>query len=209
MRPLDRFWLVLLIVPPLACALLGNAYLVHVVTLVGIYALLGIGYQLVFGQLGGLSLAQGALFGVGAYLTALLAPHVGVLALPLSVIGAGVVALIAGWPTLRLHSHYFALATLALAALANLVALNWEALTGGANGLIGFGRGLPHGVLLLALVCVAVRSLDSPIRLRPTRFRGHGHLPICARRSTMPLESTMKHSCSTPWGVRVHFGMVL
>ena len=152
MRPLDRFWLVLLIVPPLACALLGNAYVVHVVTLVGIYALLGIGYQLVFGQLGGLSLAQGALFGIGAYLTALLAPHVGVLALPLSVLGAGVIALIAGWPTLRLHSHYFALATLALAALANLVALNWEALTGGANGLIGFGRGLPHGVLLLALV---------------------------------------------------------
>ena len=158
MRPLDRFWLVLLVVPPLTGALLGNGYLVHVVTLVGIYALLGAGYQLVFGQLGGLSLAQGALFGIGAYVTALLAPHLGVFALPLSVVAAGLVALVAGWPTLRLQSHYFALATLSLAALAGLVSLNWEQVTGGANGLIGFGRGLPRGVPLLALVwfCLVV-----------------------------------------------------
>ena len=46
-------------------------------TLVGIYALLGLGYQVVFGQLRALNLAQGALFGVGAYATALTAPHVG------------------------------------------------------------------------------------------------------------------------------------
>ena len=156
MRSIDRFWLVLLIVPPLAGALLGNGYLIHVVTLVGIYALLGAGYQLVFGQLGGLSLAQGALFGVGAYATALLAPTFGVFALPLSVVAAGLVALLAGWPTLRLQSHYFALATLALAALANLAALNWESVTGGANGLIGFGRGLPRGVWLLGLVWVCL-----------------------------------------------------
>lgn len=152
MRALDRFWLVLLVIPPAACALSGQSYVVHVATLVGIYALMGVGYQLVFGQLGALNLAQGALAGVGAYATALLAPTLGVLAMPAAVVVSGVVALVAGWPTLRLHSHYFALATLALAALINLVALNWEAVTGGANGLIGFGRGLPHGVWLLALV---------------------------------------------------------
>ena len=49
----------------------------RLVTLVGIYALLGLGYQLVFGQLRALNLAQGALFGVGAYAAALTAPHVG------------------------------------------------------------------------------------------------------------------------------------
>src|SRR5262249_9550261 len=107
---------------------------------------------LVFGQLGALNLAQGALFGVGAYATALLAPSVGVLALPLAVLIAAAVALLAGWPTLRLQSHFFALATLALAALAKLAALNLECVTGGANGLVGFGVRLPHGVALLALV---------------------------------------------------------
>ena len=59
-----------------------SAYAVHLTTLVGIYALMGVGYQLVFGHLGALNLAQGALFGVGAYATALLAPTLGVAALP-------------------------------------------------------------------------------------------------------------------------------
>ena len=41
---------------------------------------------------------------------------------------------------LRLQSHYFALATLALASLINLVAVHAESLTGGANGLVGFAH---------------------------------------------------------------------
>ena len=40
-------------------------------TLVGIYALLGLGYQVVFGQLRSFNLAQGALFGVGSHALAL------------------------------------------------------------------------------------------------------------------------------------------
>ena len=127
-------------------------YTVHVATLVGIYALMGVGYQIVFGQLGALNLAQGALAGVGAYATALLAPALGLFAMPAAAAIAGLVALVAGWPTLRLHSHYFALATLALAALINLAAVNVESVTGGANGLVGFGAHLPHGMALLVLV---------------------------------------------------------
>ncbi len=157
MRPLDRFWLGLLIVPPLLSAVFGGAYVVQVATLVGIYGLMGAGYQLVFGQLGALNLAQGALFGIGAYATALLAPPLGAMAMPMAVVVAtGVAALIAGWPTLRLQSHYFALATLALAGLANLAAVNLESVTGGANGLIGFGTRLPRGLWLLALVWICL-----------------------------------------------------
>jgi branched-chain amino acid transport system permease protein len=51
-----------------------------------------------------------------------------------------------------LQSHYFALATLALASLVNLVAVHAESLTGGANGLAGFATSLPRGALLLAVV---------------------------------------------------------
>jgi branched-chain amino acid transport system permease protein len=152
MRPLDPFWLVLLIAGPIACAATGQPYVMHVATLVGIYALMGVGYQLVFGQLGALNLAQGALFGVGAYSTALLAPSLGIVALPVAALVAGLLAVLAGWPTLRLQSHYFALATLALAGLVGLAALNVESVTGGANGLIGFGTRLPHGIWLMALV---------------------------------------------------------
>ena len=120
-------------------------------TLIGIYALLGLGYQVVFGQLRALNLAQGALFGVGAYATALTAPHLGPFALLVAPIASAAVAALAAPPILRLQSHYFALATLALASLINLVAVNAESLTGGANGLVGFNVGL-RGTTLTLLV---------------------------------------------------------
>ena len=89
-----------------------------------------------------LNLAQGALFGVGAYAAALTAPYVGALAPASSaIVAAAIAAALAAAPMLRLQSHYFALATLALASLVNLVAVHAESLTGGANGLVGFAAG--------------------------------------------------------------------
>jgi branched-chain amino acid transport system permease protein len=127
-------------------------------TLVAIYALLGLGYQVVFGQLRALNLAQGALFGVGAYTTALTAPQLGPVALLVAPLAAAAVAALAAPPLLRLHSHYFALATLALASLINLVALHAESLTGGANGLVGFGMALPRGPILAALAWLVLAA---------------------------------------------------
>ena len=71
---LGWFWLAALLLPPALALVLLPPFGQRMVTLVGIYALMGLGYQLVFGQLGALNLAQGALFGVGAYATALAAP---------------------------------------------------------------------------------------------------------------------------------------
>jgi branched-chain amino acid transport system permease protein len=137
-------------------------------TLVGIYALLGLGYQVVFGQLRALNLAQGALFGVGAYATALTAEHIGPLALLVAPLAAGAVAALAAPPMLRLQSHYFALATLALASLINLLALHAE-FTGGANGLVGFGLDLPRGTTLAIVVWLV---LAGAIIAYATVFRG-------------------------------------
>jgi branched-chain amino acid transport system permease protein len=149
-----RVWLVLLILPPVLALTVLPPFGQRLVTLIGIYALLGLGYQLVFGQLGALNLAQGALFGVGAYATALTAPALGELALVVAVLASAAAAVLVAGPILRLQSHYFALATLALASLVGLVAVNAESLTGGANGLIGFAAGLPRGTVLLGLVWV-------------------------------------------------------
>ena len=71
---LAPFWLVLLVLPPLVALFALPPFGQRMVTLVGIYGLMGLGYQLVFGQLGALNLAQGALFGLGAYAAALTAP---------------------------------------------------------------------------------------------------------------------------------------
>ena len=40
-------------------------------------------------------------------------------------------------PVLRLETHYFALATLGIGQVILLVAIHWQPLTGGANGMAG------------------------------------------------------------------------
>jgi len=118
---------------------LQDPYTIRLLTLVGIYALLGIGFQFALGLAGILSLAQGAFFGLGAYATAL----IGVqgwgtaLTLPASAVAALTLALVVAGPTLRLASHYLALATLGVAQLLLLAAIGWTEVTGGANGIAG------------------------------------------------------------------------
>ena len=58
--------------------ILKSGYDLRVFTIVGIYALLALGYQFIFGHAGALALTQGCFFGVGAYVTAILATRYGV-----------------------------------------------------------------------------------------------------------------------------------
>ncbi len=55
----------------------GTSYDLRVFTLAGVYALLTLGFQFIFGHAGALALTQGTFFGVGAYITALLALNFG------------------------------------------------------------------------------------------------------------------------------------
>lgn len=140
---------------------LADGYGHDVLARAGIYAIAAIGYQLVFGRLGALSLAQGCFFGLGAYAAGLGALELG-LNFPLTLL-AGIalpvlLAALIGAPVLRLGSHYFALATLGIAQLSLLIATNWTDVTGGANGLYGIppvtlaGLGIDHGPALTALI---------------------------------------------------------
>ena len=143
---------------------LGDDYAMRIATLVGIYAIAAIGFQLVFGRLGLLALSQGALFAVGAYALGLasvrwgLPPLAGLgLSVLIPALAGGLVAL----PIARLESHYVALATLGLAQLVLLAVTNLE-ITGGANGLYGIpplavlGLDLSGGWRMLAVVWAGV-----------------------------------------------------
>ena len=55
----------------------GSPYTLRVLTVAGVYALLVVGYQFVFGYAGALSLAQGTFFGLGAYATGILGSQLG------------------------------------------------------------------------------------------------------------------------------------
>jgi branched-chain amino acid transport system permease protein len=155
------YWFVVLALPPAVALTALPQFGENMVIRIGIYALMGLGYQLVFGQLGALNLAQGALLGIGAYTAGFAAQGGGLLALPAAAVAAAIPAAIVAVPTARLQSHYFALATLALASLVHLFAVNGESYTGGANGIAGFMPSLPQGTTLMAIVwlCLVVAVL--------------------------------------------------
>jgi branched-chain amino acid transport system permease protein len=132
----------------------ADSYVLRVLTLTGCYAILVMGYQFVFGHLGALSLAQGTFFGVGAYTAALLGLKAGtpyLLNVAAAIVVAVALAALIAVPVRRLKSHYFALATLGIAEVVLIGARNWEALTGGGDGLAGvpgmalFGLDVPRG----------------------------------------------------------------
>lgn len=130
----------------LAVLAFGGGYEQRLMALAAGAALMAIGYQLVFGQAGALSLAQGACFAIGAYTAGILGRMGWPLwaELPATVLVPAVLAGLAHWPVRRLEGHFFALATLGFAVLVRLVAVDAQGLTGGANGLAGvagFGRG--------------------------------------------------------------------
>jgi len=118
----------------------GGTYALRVLSIAGIYGLLGVGYQFIFGHAGALALSQGTFMGVGAYASGILALRAGLpfdAALPLSVGAPVLLALLVAAPVLRLQTHYFALATLIISQVVLLAATEWRGLTGGANGLGG------------------------------------------------------------------------
>lgn len=90
------------------------------------------------GYAGLVSLGHSAFFGIGAYTSALLfvragvSPWLGLLA------GAGLsggLGFILGGMTIRLKGPFFVLTTLAFAEVMKIIAINWHALTKGAEGL--------------------------------------------------------------------------
>jgi branched-chain amino acid transport system permease protein len=118
----------------------AGPYDLRVLTLCGIYALLVLGFQFVFGHAGAVSLAQATFFGIGGYITGILATRYGfpfLATFPLSIAGPALLAVIIAVPVLKLEDHYFSLATLGIGLVVLLLAIQWSDVTGGTNGLAG------------------------------------------------------------------------
>ena len=106
---------------------INNSYYLLLMTIVPIWAMMGISWNLFSGYSGLISFGHAAFFGLGAYLVAILlnnwnlSPWLGILLA--GVVGA-LSAAIVGIPTFRLRGHYFALAMLAY-PLALLYIFEW------------------------------------------------------------------------------------
>jgi branched-chain amino acid transport system permease protein len=86
------------------------------------------------------SFGHAAYFGLGAYAAGIFLLQAEMpmeLALALAPLAAGIGALVFGWFCVRLSGVYSAMLTLAFAQIAWSAAFQWDALTGGSNGLVG------------------------------------------------------------------------
>jgi branched-chain amino acid transport system permease protein len=122
-------------------------------TLVGGYAALGskilvygiaaLALNLVLGFTGGLSFGHAAYFGLGAYGAGMtlkyLVPSTP-LAIVIGTLAGGIAATLLGPLVMRRRGIYFAMITIAIGQLFYFVAVRWNNVTGGEDGLAGFRR---------------------------------------------------------------------
>ena len=104
-----------------------------------VFALFAASLGLIIGPGGMGSFGHAAYFGLGAY-GAALAVKLGfgfVAAMGCGVTLAGGAALLFGWFSVRLSGTYMAMLTLAFAQITWSVVFQWDAVTGGSNGLVG------------------------------------------------------------------------
>jgi branched-chain amino acid transport system permease protein len=157
--------------------------------IVFIFVMMGLGLNIVVGFAGLLDLGYVAFFAIGAYVYAFLAapfsspwlfallqgwglPVNGPLAsfwlaLPLTMVAAGLGGVLLGIPVLRLRGDYLAIVTLGFGEIIRLFMLNLSELTNGPRGLLniappmigGYSLGNPRDIFLLALAGAALIAL--------------------------------------------------
>jgi branched-chain amino acid transport system permease protein len=95
----------------------------------------------------------------------------------------GVVALLVGIPLMRLKGIALPMATFALLAITHVVALNWKAVTGGRQALVG----LPRFTTLWVALAAAVVTLFAAAAYQQTR---RGLLLRCSRENEVAASAT-------------------
>ena len=104
-----------------------NSYYQLMMTLVLVWAVFGLSWNLLSGYTGLISFGHAAFFGIGAYTTVLGQIYFDItpwLLIPMGALFGGLAGLLVGFPTFRLQGHYFALAMLAY-PLAILYVFEW------------------------------------------------------------------------------------
>jgi branched-chain amino acid transport system permease protein len=176
-RVRHAFWLLPILLLP--APLLLNPYQQYVLNTALLYVPVGIGFNLVVGNLGLLAFSNVAYFGLGAYASGVLMAQFGVpwwiTLLPAALIG-GVAGAVASIPALRgVRLFYLAIMTLAFGELMRWTYIRWEALTDGSMGmavptpsLLGWmlDTDLRRYYVFLALAVAIVAVTDRLLRSR-------------------------------------------
>ncbi|MEJ0019047.1 MAG: branched-chain amino acid ABC transporter permease [Acetobacteraceae bacterium] len=175
----SRRLLWLLPIALLPVPLLLNPYQQYVLNTALIYVPVGIGFNIVVGNLGLLAFSNVAYFGLGAYTSGVLMAQLGLpwwlTVIPAALVG-GAGGAVASIPALRgVRLFYLAIMTLAFGELMRWTYIRWEPVTGGSMGMAVptatlFGWALDTDLrrfyVFLALVVLIVVITDRLLRSR-------------------------------------------
>lgn len=137
-RLLLVFMAILLLALP---RLISSHYWLRIIDIAGLYVMMALGYNLMFGYTGLFNLGFAAFFAIGAYCYALLASplhemHLPFLViLPLAVALTALISYLLGIPSLSLYGDYLGLVTLAFAEILRILVNNLK-FTNAAYGII-------------------------------------------------------------------------
>ncbi len=173
---MTRAWLVVLA----AVALLPLVVRHAIASEIWIFAIFGLGLNLLLGYTGLLSFGQATFFGSAAYVGGYLLKHHGVhvlLVLPVGLVVGALSAAVVGYLCVQRSGLYFIMLTFALNQMFYFTAYQWTSVTGGEDGMPGVPRpplfGIDLGgpltyyafvaVLFLIALWVMQRVVTSPL----------------------------------------------
>ncbi|HUG37503.1 MAG TPA: branched-chain amino acid ABC transporter permease [Candidatus Limnocylindrales bacterium] len=153
-------------------------------TFAGIYALLALGLNLIWGMAGMINLGLVGFFAFGAYVSALLTKKLGVpipVGLAAAVVATAAVGAIMAVTTARLRGDYLAIITLGFSEEVRITASNEIWLTNGTDGISGIpgllrGKVTPEMFNLLFLVIVALVVAAAYLVLERIRHSPYGRV---------------------------------
>jgi len=135
-------------------------YLIHIGILTAIYMINAFSFNLSLGYTGLINLGQMALFGFGAYASALLTRLLGMnvwVAMFIAGLMTMVLGMVLALPALRLKKDYLALVMLGLSFILYALSKNWISLTRGSLGLPGTVKLFKSNLnFLIAAILIAI-----------------------------------------------------
>lgn len=141
--------------------------------MIALYAMLGMGLNILTGYSGLVSLGHAGFYGIGAYVCALLQVRLGVnfwLALLVAGCFTALIGFLLGLPSLRLSGTYLSIVTLGFCEIVQMILKQWESVTNGNYGVRNIPRPEVFGIelnlanggyLVLILILVLLTGLAS------------------------------------------------
>lgn len=176
-------------------AAVGNAFLIQAAIGVAISAIMALSWD-ILSRTGQVSLGQSAFFGIGAYGSGILTPHLGVvLGWTSGIVLCAIAAILLGLVTLRLRQLYFTIATLSFGLSMQVLILMTPGLTGGSTGIMPpvlMGGSPPAQLMLIAgflIVAAIISDIFLGDRFRPAFFMIRSN-PALAASSGVPVVAT-------------------